>query len=146
MSIKVVLCIVRSFRLRQWIDMILSKPWNTHNMFQKYFSKRFWSLKVRKTIHQNSLFGGQPCNFVSKLKNHHLWTFVSIKVVLSIVRSSRLRQRIDMILSKPWNTYNVFQKYFFKKFEIIKVRSAIHPNSLLRRQPCNSASKSKNHH
>ena len=115
MIIKVVLSIVRSYRLRQRIDMILSKPWNTNNVFQNIFSQKFWIIKVRKTIHQNSLFGGHPCNFASKLKNHHYCTFVSIKVLLSIVRSFRLLQRIDMIQGEPWSTHNVFQKYFFKK-------------------------------
>ena len=81
----------------------------------KKFSKRFWSLKVRNAIHQNSLFGGQACNFASKSKNHHQWTFVSIKVILRIVRSSRLRQRIDMILSKHWNTTMCFKNLFQKK-------------------------------
>ena len=45
----------------------------------------------------------------------HYWTFVSIKVFLRIVRSSRLRQRIDRILKKPRNAYNVFQKCFLQK-------------------------------
>ena len=125
-SIKVFLRIVRSSRLRQRIDRILKKPRNAYNVFQKCFLQKFWNLKVRKTIHQKSLFGGHPCNFASKSKNHYLWTSVSIKVVVSIVRSSRLHQRIDMILSKPWNTNNVSQKYFFKKIWIIKVREAIH--------------------
>ena len=51
----------------------------------------------------------------------HYWTFVSIKVFLRIVRSSRLRQRIDMILKKPPNAYNVFQKCFLQKFWNFKV-------------------------
>ena len=111
---KVVLSILRSSRLLERIDMILNKPRSTHNVFQKYFFKKFWELKVRKAIHQNSLFGGHPCNFASKSKNHHYWTFVNIKVVLRIVRSSRSRQRIDMILNKPRSnvTHNVFHFFF----------------------------------
>ena len=41
-AIETVLCIVKSFRLLQLIDMILGKLRNTQNIFQKYFAVLFF--------------------------------------------------------------------------------------------------------
>ena len=101
--------IVRGYRLFSCIDMILNRPANTY--FGYWESLENFSARSKCTLRvgSNTFFGVSKSKFASErvwnLKNRHQLAFGIIKSDWGIVRGHRLFSWIDMILSKPTNTY-----------------------------------------